>query len=34
LVEEFYVGMDPGHGDDAVGRVQGGEIEWRPRIEP
>jgi hypothetical protein len=24
----------PGHGDDALGRVQGGEIERRPPVEP
>jgi hypothetical protein len=25
--------MDPGHGDDALGGVQGGEIERRPSVE-
>ncbi len=25
--------MDAGHGDDALGRLQGGEIERRPRVE-
>src|SRR5262249_29877437 len=34
LIEELDVRVDACHGDDAVGRVQGGEIEGRPPVEP
>ena len=26
--------MDTGHGDDALGRIQRGEVERRTRVEP
>jgi peptide subunit release factor RF-3 len=34
VVEKLDVGMDTGHRDHALGRVQRGEIERRPRVEP
>src|SRR5439155_6065987 len=34
FVEELNVRVDPSHGDDTLGRVQGGEVERRPRVEP